>query len=250
MWDPPINRRSDEQLALLFPKDADVLTLAGDCAVGKAFYSLATRLHSITGAEIVCICGNHEFYYQDIDYLLSWYRDAFGAHPGVHFLENESIAIDDVTFIGATLWTNFSALGQTIAERYLNDQMNTSHTEFYVMHRRGQRIVARDILEMHDESVIYIATELNRHQPDKTIVVTHFPPSLALRNRKQPLNDGSAYYSASLDNLLKAQPVRLWVYGHNHYSNRTNIDGTELVSNQLGYPGQNTGYNRDLTVII
>ena len=58
--------------------------------------------------HVVYIAGNHEFYngklYAGLDYL----RAECAKFPNVYFLENETKIIDDVVFIGTTLWTDMN----------------------------------------------------------------------------------------------------------------------------------------------
>jgi hypothetical protein len=51
--------------------------------------------------------GNHEHY----DYDIAWTQDTLKAQlafPNLHILEKESVTINDVTFVGATLWTDMN----------------------------------------------------------------------------------------------------------------------------------------------
>jgi predicted phosphodiesterase len=87
-----------------FLKDpADVLILAGDIAVGKAnterFLTRVAKFHN----HVLYIPGNHEYYGYDIHEfaVLEVPSNVYTFNPGL-------IKINDVTFILATLWTNFN----------------------------------------------------------------------------------------------------------------------------------------------
>ena len=114
--------------------DADVIILAGDIHVGMSAVRWAEQPLNQTLAHIVFICGNHEFYREDITKLRSemnlFCRHAHGDdwQHRLHYLENSSVIIDGVRFLGATLWTGFQLLGEKLieeamfaAERSLND---------------------------------------------------------------------------------------------------------------------------------
>ena len=56
--------------------------------------------------HILYVPGNHEFYGTDIDRARS--QLAEGCYSlGIALLDSDAIVIDDVHFIGATLWTDF-----------------------------------------------------------------------------------------------------------------------------------------------
>lgn len=61
-------------------------------------------------AEIVDVAGNHEFYRGERNVVLRLLREA-AEETGVHFMNNDEIVIGDVTFLGATLWTDFNLFG-------------------------------------------------------------------------------------------------------------------------------------------
>lgn len=58
---------------------------------------------------ILWAAGNHEFYDYDWGRSLGDMRNA-AKQQGIHFLENNSITIGGVDFLGTTLWTDLSCL--------------------------------------------------------------------------------------------------------------------------------------------
>ncbi len=55
------------------------------------------------------------------------------------------------------------------------------------------------------------------------------------------------YFHNNLDHLMGAG-VKAWIYGHNHWSARTEIKGPDghvapVLSNQLGYPHESAGFD-------
>ena len=72
-----------------------------------------------------------------------------------------------------------------------------------------------------------------------------------MRHPKYPLDAVTAYFNANLDFFIEKYKPKFWLYGHNHWSDRKNIGSTELVSNQLGYPGEQgiiAPYNKNLII--
>ena len=56
--------------------------------------------------HVVYIAGNHEFYHGRWNASIEHLREACSAYPNVYFLENDIKVINEVSFIGATLWTD------------------------------------------------------------------------------------------------------------------------------------------------
>jgi len=79
--------------------DFDVLVIAGDL-IPRAERGVAWLLDRVT-SEVVLVCGNHEFYGVDLDRTVEKAR-ALAAGTNVHILQNDTVQIGDVTFIGAT----------------------------------------------------------------------------------------------------------------------------------------------------
>lgn len=90
----------------------------------------------------------------------------------------------------------------------------------------------------HQLSVAWLQRELVSRPADKTIVISHFPPSMGLRHQGFPEDEFTPYFNANLDDLIEQRQPRYWLYGHNHWSDRQRIGQTELISNQLGYPDE------------
>jgi DNA repair exonuclease SbcCD nuclease subunit len=96
---------------------ADVLILAGDIFVASKLNSRSDRTArnqfedfcsnvSDQYKNVIVIAGNHEYYDGNITTSMFELAAAYSEFNNIHFLENDSIVIDGVTFIGATLWTD------------------------------------------------------------------------------------------------------------------------------------------------
>jgi hypothetical protein len=59
------------------------------------------------------VLGNHEFYGQKLQKLIKELHE-MAQGTNVHLLENQSCTIDDVLFLGATLWTDFALNGDPV----------------------------------------------------------------------------------------------------------------------------------------
>lgn len=230
--------RSDRRNnALNFPPDVDIIVLAGDIAVGvqsiREAIELADRYPS---SHVILVAGNHEFYYRNIDSQIEGYRESCAQHDRVHFLENHSIELLGVKFIGCTLWTDFSILGEP---ELAMDHAKRMISDFIcIQGNAGDYITPQFVFRKFEESYQFLDETLANCNPEKTVVISHFPPGLETRNKNFSLDPLTAYFQANVSYLLDFYQPALWLYGHNHFSNDLKIGRTRLVSNQLGYPAE------------
>jgi metallophosphoesterase superfamily enzyme len=78
----------------------DVLIIAGDL-ITRMERGVARLLERVTDRPVIYVGGNHEAYGTDIDRTIEKARVA-AAGTNIHVLENDTVEIDGVTFIGAT----------------------------------------------------------------------------------------------------------------------------------------------------
>ncbi|MED5530706.1 MAG: metallophosphoesterase [Pseudomonadota bacterium] len=223
--------------ALLFPKSADVIVLAGD--IGEITKSARVALglaDEYQNTHIIWVAGNHEFYRSNIDEQIRTFREMCSDHKRVHFLENESVDVLGLRFIGCTLWTDFSILGSSevsmaVAAAEINDFI-------CIESQNGSPFTPQDCAARYSESYKYLEEQLARSIPEQTVVVTHFPPGLVTRNTNYRIDAVTAYFQANIAHLIERYEPALWIYGHNHYSRDIQIGNTRIVSNQLGYQSE------------
>jgi Icc-related predicted phosphoesterase len=97
---------------------------------------------------------------------------------------------------------------------------------------------ARDTVRIHQESVAWLKDELARHDPARTVVVTHHAPSPqseAPYHKTSPLTPA---FASNLDALIHQSRVPLWIHGHTHFNVDYRIGSTRVLTNQRGYPGE------------
>jgi hypothetical protein len=131
--------------------NADVLVLSGDICVASKFgpnYDRFFQDASKLFKNVVYIMGNHEHYDGDFAKSESILRAALERYSNVHFLEKEIVKIDDVTFIGGTLWTDMNKedpLTMFHVQRRMND--------FRIV-RNSNRMVTRTV-PIYEENPLY-----------------------------------------------------------------------------------------------
>lgn len=220
IWEPP---------AL----DVDVVILAGDIAHHAEGIEWASG--KFLNKRIVYVVGNHEYYGASLLSLPGFRKAAKNA--GVDLLENNSVEIDGVRFIGATMWSNFKLYGEGETEAFVMLAAGRSINDFVAIRgRAGKTLVPHDTALMHDETVAFFEAELAQPFDGKTVMVTHFAPH---RNTVAPQYAGdklTPYFVSDMSRMMEKHQIDLWCYGHTH----TNSDffdqsGCRVISNQRGY---------------
>lgn len=231
-----------------FPGDSDVIVLAGDLSVGPwAVDTVRGIADANSHATVLWVAGNHEFYRTNIDDQIGAYRKAFANDPRVHFLENDRVELDGITFLGCTLWTDFSILGESEQAAAMDSVRHMLNDFILIGTAEGETYSPEAACERFQESHAFLERELQSADPAKTVVITHFCPGRETHNRKFPLNLTAAYFQANVVPLIDAFAPALWIYGHNHFNDDLTIGNTRVVSNQLGYPGEDCGEVFDLS---
>lgn len=175
----------------------DILVAAGD--IGPI--QVAVPWLAAVGRPVVYVLGNHEFYGHDVFEAAEEARElAKGAC--VHVLEQNSVVIQGVRFLGATLWTDFwnwdpplvqAAYAEVQDYRYLSVAPWYRQADSAAARRRVAAL-ARPPLEaeedkerfssavaygIHHDTVSWLERELCQPFAGPTVVVTHHAPSRA-----------------------------------------------------------------------
>jgi Icc-related predicted phosphoesterase len=227
---------------------ADVIVLAGDIAVGDQVLSYVeqlTRQHR--QAEILFVAGNHEYYGADYDQRQAAYQRAFADFERAHFLEREAVTVDGVRFLGCTLWSGFDSLPDTDSAEAMREA-GSIIPDFALIRRGGALFQPQDALKEYRASRKWLREQLDAGDAARSVIITHFPPSLNVSHGTIPVNVLSAYFQADCDELIHRYQPALWLYGHNHWSDDVNMGSTRLVSNQGGYPNEGVVYNPQLLI--
>src|SRR5690606_17313550 len=110
----------------------------------------------------------------DIDAQLHEYRAHAARHPRIHFLENERLQLGEVTFLGCTLWTDFSALGDAMAQTCIANSQRLA--DFFYIYTQQGKFSAAEAIARFRTSHAWLGQELAQCNRQKTLVITHFPP--------------------------------------------------------------------------
>jgi len=200
--------------------------------------------------HVIYIAGNHEFYqgkYPDsIDYL----RQECENYSNVYFLEMDTKEIDDVVFVGATLWTDMNKGDpQTLwaCSEYMNDYHVVRNSE-----KGYAKLKPADTMYRHRQTVDYIKSVVEIDATKKYVVVGHHSPcklSTKPRYSDQHLINGA--YSSDLSEFILDHPqIKLWTHGHTHHAFDYMIGTTRIVCNPRGYEGYEEDSGWDQNIIL
>ena len=207
---------------------------------------------------VLFIPGNHEYDGLDFDATRLRLREAC-ARLGLVWLEQETVVMGGVRFVGSTLWADFDALtaladGITLGEQLKAREKAFRAANFYLKKnhafRQGQPLLANEVREEALKSQDWLRQALAVPFDGPTVAVTHFAPSLLSADPRYGLTPGTAGFCNSLDELLPL--ARLWLHGHLHCPVDYVKHGCRVVANPLGYArkGEQLAFKPDLLIKI
>jgi predicted phosphodiesterase len=226
----------------------DVLVVAGDL-IPRMERGVAWLRERVPDRPVIYVPGNHESYGCDVDRTVEKAKEAAEGSK-VFVLQNDAIRLGNVTFAGATLWTDFNLFGDrrramAVAADHMND-FRKIRISRYQDRFRPQHALAR-----HLESRAFLETEMRKPRGGPLVVVTHDAPHSGRyfsRYQRERLSDEeilTAAYRSDLTSLMwpapnegtrnSLRPADLWIYGHTHESQDVTIGLTRVVSNAKGY---------------
>ena len=220
----------------------DVLVLAGDlCEVRHLWNEQLRRwcLYQLMKYNhAVLVLGNHEYYGSKLQQTKTELEQLLP--PNCVVLQNQACTIDQIRFLGCTLWTDMdrqNPVTQWDAKQYMNDYRQITWTNG-VDYRR---LRVEDTVQLHKTSRHWLECEL-QESTQPTVVVTHHAPSTLSVNAKyagDTLN--GAYYSDLSQTICEYQP-QLWIHGHMHDAADYVLGRTRVVSNPRGYGAETQGW--------
>jgi len=194
---------------------AELLVLAGDIDSTWAGYERFAGWP----VPVLVVPGNHEADGRDIDEAERGLRRLCD-RLGFVWLEKQRWLHTDAQgqrtrFVGTTRWSDFDTFGADQRERaqraaaYFLRLMGST--------RGGQPLDAAAVRELGLADRAWLQSELELRPQgrwDKTVVVTHFAPSLRSADKRYGQQPGTASFCNADDDLLPR--ADLWLHGHLH----------------------------------
>ena len=254
---------------------ADLLVLAGDIGSYQPGSLLAgsdfglARFSPLPPAQggtawptpVLFVPGNHEYDGLEFDATRLRLR-ATCERLGLIWLEQQTVLVQGVRFIGSTLWADFDALSadaaragaMTVGEQLKAREKAFRAANFYLRKNHalqaGQPMLAEAVREQALLSQAWLRQALAQPFAGATVVVSHFAPSLLSADPRYGLSPGSAGFCNALDDLLGQ--AQLWLHGHLHCASDYVKNGCRVVANPLGYArkGEQASFKPDLVIQI
>lgn len=239
----------------------DYLIIAGDLSaerdlIESFFYTLSHK--NTKNIPILYVLGNHEHELHDIDETPYQIKEMLKEYRNVHVLNNESIVLDGIKFIGTTLWTNFEYGGvEGINSKEENMRFNELHVGdfnrvFYKneITQKTERITAEYMVKLHNKAYKFLEFELKKNPFDgEKVVITHFAPHPKCINPQYEKHN-SSYWVSDLESLMGFSTY--WFHGHLHHSIDMELHGTKVACNPRGFTRiynltQNLKFNKDVS---
>ena len=187
--------------------------------------------------HVIYIAGNHEFYHGRWKASLDHLREECNKFPNVYFLENDLKVINDITFIGATLWTDCNK-GDPLTLHALTDMMN----DYRIIRNDDKgfsKLRPANTMHRHQQTLSYLKQVLPDLKDSKVVFVGHHTPShqsIHEKYKKDHLMNGG-YHSDLSEFILDHPQITLWTHGHTHEPFDYMIGETRIVCNPRGYSG-------------
>ena len=243
--------------------NADVLLLAGDICVAKELqYSDSkyySRFHDFFARcagefkDVIYVAGNHEHYHGTYDETYKIIREQLSKHSNIHVMDNETIHLNDTTFIGGTLWTDFNNEDETTM-RSISHMMN----DFRIItapggrlsswrdldgniHYRNEALKPEDVLVDHKAMLdfidsVVVSDRLITSEGKYVVVGHHSPSKLSTKPQYEKDWEMNGGYSSDLTKFIKDHPeIKLWVHGHTHHNFDYMVGETRILCNPRGY---------------
>ena len=238
--------------------NANVLILSGDICVAKDLPHSDSkkgdisrnffRMCALRFPHVLYVMGNHEHYHGDFATTGKIIKEELAQYANVHLLDRETKVIDDVTFIGGTLWTDmnkedgitlmhmkdmmndFRCVKNSFRKRHYRDTLGNPHSQ-------ASNFTPDDAVEDHKKMLEYIKIMVEGKHDQKIVVVGHHAPSKASthpRYANETIMNGG--YSSDLSEFILDHPqIKLWTHGHTHENFDYLIGSTRIFCNPRGY---------------
>lgn len=209
--------------------DAEVIVLAGDIGVGLGGLEWLHKLK--IQKPVIYVPGNHEFYGHDISLIDELQKQAA---PNVHVLNNQSVIIEGVRFLGSTLWTDFDFF-RDMDKTLVTEHASANTADFSAIHCGDKLFTPMDAMALHQQSREWLEQELKQGFQGRTVVVSHHAPSPSSVHPRFAQDLLTPAFVSDLENLMGVQHASLWLHGHMHDTFDYHINGTRVVCNPRGY---------------
>lgn len=244
--------------------DADIVVFSGD--IGNKFQAMKIILPLLEkGIIVIYVLGNHEFYninnqVKTIQEIIDGWKEREKKHKNFYVLNNESIIINNIKFIGTTGWSKLSP------ELYSKEEVNnviyeSSDFNKIMMSKlmkgyrviRGYPITIDDYQDLHQKAIDYISSEIKKDFSGKKFLISHYPLTTEGIKEDETGKFISELYHSDYDDMITNSNLDYYLYGHIHTSIDIMKKGVRYICNAYGYRKyneHNPKFSEQLTIHV
>lgn len=218
------------------------------------------------------ICYNHRPH--SIQYFHRELSNYYTMDANVSFLQDNYKIVDDVVFVGGTLWTDMRLTADKDeknmdyfywkATRGLNDYQYgmvnfgdlDSENGIDAPNKYRAQLKCKDLVGLEPihtvqmfEKTLSVIDEVCKQFPDKKIVVlTHHAPSFKSIDEAYVNSEVNHCYASNLEDFILDRPnIKAWCHGHVHCHKDYMIGNCRVMCNPRGYERyhENNEFNTD-----
>jgi len=209
--------------------------------------------------HVIYVAGNHEHYHGDFAETMDGLKRKLAYYENLHILDREVFELNDVVFVGGTLWTDMNK-EDPLTLYHVKDRMNdfrcvknsnreVTYKTFEVTEEGRQNPTFRtrpatfcpeDAVEEFRKMVDFVRVIHEGMAPWKQMVVVghHAPSRASTHPRYQDDEVMNGAYSSELSEFILDRPgIKLWTHGHTHEDFDYMIGQCRIVCNPRGYEG-------------
>ena len=203
-----------------------VLVLAGDITTVDNMIQYTAWIKDLAQRHfaVVYVLGNHESYHGTRNQAVFYWKYIGETIKNLYVLECDTVYIDNVRFVGGSLYTPLDGPLDHLHTREMSDMGLVKDFNVGIWRK------------IHNQTVAYFKAELGDVETyGKTVVVTHHAPSYMSVNEKYRNSPLNCCYASNLDNLVGYSEAVLWCHGHMHDSCDYMLGDTRIICNPHGY---------------
>jgi Icc-related predicted phosphoesterase len=235
------------------PMDPTVIPNLGRRQAAAQRYRDFFKRCSFQFPHVIYIMGNHEHYHGKFDLSASYIQDSLNSMglDNVYLLDKGTKQIDDVTFIGGTMWTDCNK-ADSLTLYHLEHSMNDFRLIRVAKENFRKFLPSRTVSEHRRTLEYFKSVMLGLPQDAKVVVCSHHAPShLSIHEQYKTDHLMNGGYASDLSEyILDHERIKLWTHGHMHQCFDYTIGNTRVVCNPRGYNDENPDFNPNFIIEI
>ncbi len=170
----------------------------------------------------------------------------------IHFLENTTVVLSGVRFVGCTLWSDYRIFGAANQAAVMNacaGGMN-DHRLIGWQKQPWLRFRPQEAMLLHHRSRTFLEQTLATPFAGPSVAILHHAPHWGSAHPRYQSDAMTGAFVSDLKELILTTQPDLIVHGHVHHSFDYRVGKTRIVCNPHGYGNENFAFDGALVVEI